>query len=118
MAIQEYKIEYLIIIKEKDAFCSTVETFNKLLETNSLIQLEGDSLVFHGKVFKYQVFSSEVKGQNQRYFKITLKTSDKSDIPDFLNLLKIIREQVNRAEGNINTLWDDISNFYSIQAYP
>lgn len=116
--MSEYRIEYLIILKEKEAFCSTVETFNKLLETNSMLFIKKNIVQFQGKDFEYEILSGEVLEKNQRYFKITLKTLDETVIPTFLNLLKIIREQVHRADGIINTLWDDISNFYSIKAYP
>lgn len=116
--MMEYKIEYLIMIKHKGSFCNNIKSFNKLLETNSLITIKENKLIFNKKEFGYEIFSSDVKDKEQRYFKIKISGVDDSIIPDFIDLLKIIREQAFRADGNINILWDDISNYYSIQAYP
>ncbi len=59
-----------------------------------------------------------MKDKEQRFFRIKLSGNGDGIINDFIDLLKIIREQTYRADGNINTLWDDISNYYSIKAYP
>lgn len=106
------------MIKHKGAFCNNIDSFNKLLETNSLLSIKKDKLYFNKKEFVYDIFSSDVKDKDQRYFKIKLSGETDSIIPDFIELLKIVREQTYRAEGNINILWDDISNYYSIKAYP
>jgi len=111
-------VEYLIMLRIKGNFCNNTDSFNKLLETNSLISIKKDKLFFNKKEFSYWNFTSEVKDKDQRYFKIKLEGQEESIIPQFLELLKIIREQTFRADGNINILWDDISNYYSTKAYP
>lgn len=114
----EYKIEYLIMIKHKWSFCDNIESFNKLLETNSLLSIKKDKLIFKKHEFRYEIFTSDVKDKEQRFFRIKLSGSGDGIINNFIDLLKIVREQTYRADGNINTLWDDISNYYSIKAYP
>lgn len=116
--MQEFKVEYLILFKSAGSFCDRIDTFNKLLETTSDLIIKDKQLLFAEKMFDYEIVSNEVKDQDQRYFKIKLSSADEKLIPTFLSLLKIIREQVYRGNGAISVLWDDISTYYSIRAYP
>ncbi len=111
-------VEYLVMMEHKGSFCSNIESFNKLLETNSLVTIKKNKIIFESTEFVYEIFSEDVKDKNQRFFRIKLTGTDESIIPIFLELLKTIREQIKRAEGNLNVLWDDISNYYSAKAYP
>lgn len=116
--MKEYKVELLVMMKHKGTFCNNSESFNKLLETNSLITIQKDKLVFQKQVFQYEILTGDVKEKEQRYFKLKIVGANELVIPYFLDLLKIIREQAFRAEGYTNILWDDLSNYYSIKAYP
>ncbi len=75
-------------------------------------------MIYKGIEFTYEIFTNDVKEKEQRYFKIKLTGQSDDIIPEFIELLKIIREQVYRAEASVNTLWDDLSNHYSVKAYP
>ena len=57
--MKEYKIEYLIMIKHTGAFCDNIDSFNKLLETNSLISVKKDKLFF--KKWVIGIFQGNIK---------------------------------------------------------
>src|SRR5262249_2738981 len=61
--------------------------------------------------------------KNQRYFHLQFTwDGDPNGPPEtlerFLSLLKKVRKTVAQAEGEIETLWDDLSALYAIKAYP
>lgn len=114
----EYKIEYLIILKSNGSFCNDISSFNNLLSVNSLIKIEDENIIYNQKKFQYFNVTNIVKEKNQHYFKLCIISTNDDDIEDFQNLLKIIREVIYKADAHINILWDDISNYYSIKAYP
>lgn len=112
------RVEYLILLKENGSFCNTIKSFNNLLESNSNIKILQKKINFINDQFGYEIKTNSVKDKAQRYFKLTLTAEDETTIPNLQMLLKSIRELIHKAEGNINVTWDDISNFYSIKAYP
>lgn len=106
------------MLKSNGSFCNDLSSFNNLLKVNSKIQIENDNIIFNTKKFDYSNITNNVKDRNQHYFKLSICSNNDKDISDLLELLKTIREVIYKADAHINVLWDDISNFYSIQAYP
>ena len=117
--------EYLIIVDKElsEAFfqmCDSVEAFYKLLNKSD------PDIVISGKQIEYQkeskfsisVKTNKVKGKQQRFFyvKITFVGED-TDVDKYVMLLKSIRGIAYRSGGQPETLWDDVSLYYSQKAY-
>jgi len=117
--------EYLIIIEKETseafyALCDNINEFNKLLQSDSDIKLDGSSLIYrHATNFDYEVKTNGIEGKDQRFFhvKITFNGEEK-DIEQYTSLLRSIRGVAHRAGGQPETLWDDVSLYYSYKAYP
>jgi hypothetical protein len=117
--------EYLIII-EKEAsppfydLCEDIEDFNRLLKSDPDIAVESNLIIYKGKsMFGYWVKSGKIADKDQRFFhiKLTFEGEDE-DIENYAELLKAIRIIVYRSGGQPETLWDDVSFYYSNKAYP
>ena len=113
-----YKVEYLIIIKDSKTFCSDIKSFNNLMQSNSEILILDDKIIFRDKTFEYDIKSNVVEARNQRYFKLTFGIKKDTEITELINLLKSVKELIYKAGAHLNVIWDDVSNYYSVKAYP
>lgn len=117
-------VEYLVIMPKSESFCDSIETFNRLLQVDSSILINKDRIYHKNESsYKYESTGNEVTGREQRYFQLrfTMDKQTKSEGEDIENLtsfLKIIRGIIIRLGGQVETLWDDISFYYSQKAYP
>lgn len=113
------KVEYLITYNFKGNSLQNTENFKHLLMSNSMISFKEDGFVeFSSVKFNFEIKKHEIVDKEQRTFKITISTNQ-TDYIDFLSdFLRIVREYAHGAHGKITILWDDISNYYSVMAYP
>ncbi len=120
------KVEYLIILKQEDKFCNSLESFKKFISVDDDLTIEGDKIAF--KVNSGKKHENNIKintglldEKNERYFKVELTHEDTSNVEIFSNLcrkMKKIVRRINPDNIRINTLWDDIGREYAIKAYP
>ncbi|HEV7378029.1 MAG TPA: hypothetical protein VGN95_25335 [Pyrinomonadaceae bacterium] len=121
----ELTTEYLVII-EKDAspifyhLGGSVEGFNTLLQTDSNIKIAPSLIKYKDDLsVPYEIRPGKVEGKDQRYFHIKLSfNGEESDIDKFTTLLRAIRSTVKSSKGEMETLWDDVSLYYSNKSYP
>lgn len=117
-------VEYLVISPRNDSFCDSVDAFNKLLQVDSAIIIREGKITYQGNsTYQYQVTGDEVTGRDQRYYhlKFTLESKNSlsdQEIEEFTIFLKSIRSIIIRFGAQIETLWDDVSFYYSQKAYP
>lgn len=118
------KVEYLVVTQQDGCFCNNETAFNNLLQADTQISIDKSKLKFTQKTKKleveYGLETDEIKDKKQRYFHIKLTAKDENQIELFTSLVRTIRKIVERLNSNIsiNTLWDDISRHYIIEAYP
>ena|ERR1044071_3364266 len=121
----ELTTEYLVII-EKDAtpafyhLCDSVDEFNKLLQTDPHITIASPLIKYKGHFsVPYQIKPGKVEGKDQRFFHLKLSFSGvEDDVEMFTGLLKAIRSTIKNSKGEVETLWDDVSIYYSGKSYP
>jgi hypothetical protein len=117
-------VEYLVIMPKRGSFCDSQEAFNKLLQADSAIVIKKKEIHYqNGFVCDYHTTTGEVSGKEQRYFQLRFtwaggEDSPKEKVEEFSAFLRAVRGLVNRTDGQIETLWDDISVQYSRKAYP
>lgn len=114
-------VEYLLIIQKVDTFCDSVEAFNRLLQVDSSITIKQGHIEFNTEfTCDYQITTGEIVGKEQRFFhsRYSIKTENENDIEKFSELLKSVRSSIGRLGNQPETLWDDVSFYYSKQAYP
>jgi hypothetical protein len=121
----ELTTEYLVIVEKKasEAFfhlCDDVAEFNKLLQTDPDIVIKGGLVRYKQKFgFAYKIETGKVAGKEQRFFQVRLTfDGDETDIEEYTQLLRSIKGIIHRAGGQPETLWDDVSFYYSKKAYP
>lgn len=112
------KVEYLIIIDTTTAFCSNKAAFNNLLRANSDIKIEGGKLKYKEVEAEYKVHTNQSHKGNQRFFNVELKFEDLSQIEEYEQLLRAVREMLHKVDKHPQVLWDDFSYYYSTKAYP
>ena len=117
--------EYLIIVDKEasEAFyhlCDSVNGFIKLLTSDPDINIKGDVIFYKKKLsFPYHVNTNKVKGKEQRFFYVkVIFEGDENDIDEYVKLLRSIRGIIHRSGGQPETLWDDVSFYYSQKSYP
>lgn len=117
--------EYLIIIEKQtpEAFyrlCDSVERFNELLQVDPDISVNGDTIIYK-KTFTcaYRINVGNLEEKDQRYFHIKLVfNGSEGDIDKYASLLRAIRSAIHQSGGQPETLWDDLSLYYSSKSYP
>lgn len=121
-----HTIEYLIIIEKKSSpalfgLCDSIRAFNKFLQTEDDISIERNKKIRHSStdaLLGYQVEMGQVRGKNQRFFHVRVAVDEPDSISSLVTLARTIKRVVVDGGGQIETLWDDVSLFYSHKAYP
>ncbi|HEY7309221.1 MAG TPA: hypothetical protein VH643_07700 [Gemmataceae bacterium] len=117
-------VEYLAIFRRTDSFCNSVASFTRLLQVDSEIRVAGGDIHFQGeRACGFQISSGEVTGKKQRYFHLHFTWDGAPDthhesLERFLALLKKVRGTLMQAEGEVETLRNDLSSHYARKAYP
>ena len=117
--------EYLIIVDKEasEAFyhlCDNVDGFNKLLASDPDISISGNVIVYKENLKAgYRVKTSKVGGKQQRFFHVKITyDGDETGMDGYVKLLRSMRGIVHRSGGQPETLWDDVSLYYSQKSYP
>ena len=117
--------EYLIIVDKEasEAFyllCDNVDGFNKLLTSDPDISVNENMIKYKDNLkVNYHVKTSKIEGKQQRFFYVKVSyDGDEKDMDGYVKLLRSIRGIVHRSGGQPETLWDDVSFFYSQKSYP
>ncbi|WP_367390657.1 DUF5655 domain-containing protein [Lewinella sp. LCG006] len=111
-----YKVEYLIIVE--DINCKTVKALKNLIQSDSDFVINRDQIVFNGFQFNYGVAKGNVStGKKPVYFHLRLWIESESEMPLFTAALKRLRKVLSMVNRIQYTIWDDISRYYSEQAY-
>ncbi|HFK1717449.1 TPA: hypothetical protein ACGXP1_005222 [Bacillus cereus] len=119
MPKEELKVEYLITVKASSDFCADIKGFNSLLESNRNINIIDGSKVFYKDIeVKYEVHTDHLEKENQRFFYTKFQFGDIKKLKDFEDLLSNIKEIIYKTGNAPQILWDDISFYYSKEAYP
>ncbi len=115
------KVEYLIVISKKKEMCTTKESFLNLLKSNPNLEINLETIKYKNILtITYNVQKGEIKKEEEFiYYHISLESAKEEDVDEFSNLLKSIRVVIaNIGDSNIQTLWDDVTLYYSKKAYP
>lgn len=117
-------VEYLAIFRRTDTFCDSVASFTRLLQVDSNIVVGNGVVRFQGQsTCNFQISCGEVAAKKQRYFHLRFTwdgapVDSPADLERFISLLKAVRGMIAQAEGEVETLWDDVSGYNSRTAYP
>jgi hypothetical protein len=114
-----FRVEYLITVDQKDAFCRTVGAFNHLLKTIDGLSVNKTDIQYESIRIGYELQTGEVLSDKQRYFHLKLSVPTEAELPRFEQVLKSVRSLLHKASGKpAQTLWDGISLHYAQRAYP
>jgi len=112
------KVEYLVIIDSDSSFCRTTQAFKSFLQSDSEIKISGRKLTFRSISVDYELQEGRNSDKNDKFFHIKL-ISDGKDTPQFSELCRSIKKLLHMNTNNsVQTLWDDISFYYSSHSYP
>lgn len=114
------KIEYLLI-KPNNDFCPTVVQFKNLLLSNQRINIDERTVAFSGISLDYTLTDEEVVWKNKKeivfHFTVSTDAKNVSILEDFDVLLHRINEKCGN-QFKVNTIWDDVSIYYTNKLYP
>jgi hypothetical protein len=119
------KVEYLVILKQDDKFCNTIESLKKFISVDDDLSITGNVISMGVRKkpvdFEIRITSSTIDAKKERYFQIELKDIKNNGEVPLNNICRKIKKIVNRINPNnvkINTLWDDIGRNYALKSYP
>jgi len=113
------RVEYLVIIDSNSDFCGSVKAFNKFLESNAEIEIQGKKFKYKYLEVDYEVQTGVIKTGSSKFFHVKLDCEKIERIDEFTELLRAVRSLLSRAsDKKIQTLWDDVSFYYANKSYP
>ncbi len=122
------RTEFLILIPDDEAFCSTKKTFVDFLKIDALISVAGQKITFRRSPkakelvsARFRVETDKVKSNKERYFLLALECAEQNMLDEFSELserLKAIAERISPNATTVNTLWDGVGRQYAERAYP
>ena len=118
----ELKNEYLIVIeKDSSAFyelCRTTKQFNDFIESNKLIKITKNKIIYNKKTYFYLVEQGDINDKEQRFFHLTLTfDEEEKNLKNYKELNREIKNTFSKKTIVMETLRDDISFHYSHKAY-
>lgn len=116
--MDEFKVEYLVILKDQGSFCNSVKSFNNLLKANDDIEIKSNKLKYNKLDLKFENKTGTVADKKQRFFNLTFTLTQPNLLEEYIGFLKVLREIIYKSGGNVNTIWDDISYHFSLLSYP
>lgn len=112
------KVEYLVIIDSESTFCRNTKSFKNFLQSDSEIIISGDKIKFRGISVCYELQEGENTNKNNKFFHIKL-VCDEEVLSDFSDLCRSLKKILHmNSKNSVQTLWDDISFYYSSRSYP
>lgn len=116
------KNEYLITFDSKEKFCSTVETFKKLLETHeNIIFKDSENISYDGDNFLYKLAQGRLP-DDSIYFDFTIEYEESSNNKNpekFKDLVREVKQLCSRVSARqIISLQDGIGEEYCRRGYP
>ncbi len=119
-------VEYLVIVEKNVSppffhICHTAKSFNHFLKSNTCdIAISHNTLTYKDAlVVDYRITIGELSSKEQRFVHMTITfNDDEDDIDTFTTLLKAIKTSIHSSKGQLETLWNDISGYYSRKSYP
>lgn len=110
-------VEYLVPIDGTETFCNSKSALNNLLQINTSIKVINDIIQYSSTTITYRNEMYTVENYN-KIFHLRFEI-DENEIDIFEKFLREIREIIYKVSGNnMQVLWDGISNYYSVKAYP
>lgn len=114
------KIEYLLI-KSNNDFCSNMDQFKSLLQSNRRIIMDDEHITFSGVSLGYTLNVTEVdwRGKKEIVFYFTVCTDEQN--VEALEGFDVLLHRINDKCGSqfkVNTVWDDVSIHYTKELYP
>jgi Apea-like HEPN len=116
--MNQLTVEYFITFKDAGQFCKDVKTFSNLIRSNADFNLRLSKLKYKTLELRISIQGGKVENKNQNYFLVNITLPQIDKLFEFEKALKSFREIIFKADGIINTLWDDVAFHYSQQAYP
>lgn len=113
-----FKVEYLVLFDANETQCKTVAALKNLLQADSDISIDRNKVTFERKAADLVVKLGKKDDKAHIYFNLTLKCNEESDLEWFSSLLRSIRRSLSLITKSTYVVWDDLSLYYSSQAYP
>lgn len=116
--MEHCNVEMLFIINKNSTIGKSPKAFIKILEATEELSIENNNLLFNETNFKICI-SEHDKKKDALFIKISLMDIDEDNLQSFSRLVRIFRKVTNECKiGQIQLIWDDISKYYCILAYP
>lgn len=122
------KTEFLILIPDEEAFCSSKKAFVDFVKIDALVSVAGQKITYRRSpkskdlvTARFRVETDKVKSKQERYFLIVLECEDQAYVDEFSELcerLKSIAERISPGATAVNTLWDGVGRLYAEKSYP
>lgn len=116
--MNECIVEMLLIINKDTSFGRSPSAYKKIIEASEEVTFSPKQLKFNEQSFDYNI--SEY-GNNKETIsvKLTLRDVNESNLITFSKLTRLFKKISSESNlGSTQIIWDDISKYYSIQAYP
>ncbi|HCM9974455.1 TPA: hypothetical protein N6H91_001731 [Escherichia coli] len=116
--MDECIVEMLLIVNKDTSFGRSPSAYKKIIEASEEVIFSQKELKFKEQSFKYDI--SEY-GSNKETISVKLTLNDVSEdnLITFSRLTRLFKKISSESNlGSTQIIWDDISKYYSIQAYP
>ncbi|ROP59058.1 hypothetical protein EDF81_1842 [Enterobacter sp. BIGb0383] len=111
-------VEMLFIINKNAMIGKSPDSFIKILESTDEFKISDDCLIFNDVDFKFHISEYDNK-KDSLFIKISLENTNQNNLVTFSKVIRTFRKVSSECKiGQIQLIWDDISKYYSIQAYP
>lgn len=115
--------EYLAIIDKENSkgfysLCKTTARFVEFISNNSDLTIKRNIITFDENTSSFSIKKGEVKGKDQLFYHLVISFDGNSEeLDSYKNILRELKRSLHSDNLIIETLRDDLSFYYSNQAY-
>ncbi|EGQ7655181.1 hypothetical protein EM59_022860 [Vibrio parahaemolyticus] len=113
-----YQIEYLVLADVNKTQCKTISALKSLLQADSNVSIDRNQITYKKHTAEIKIKAGKNDDKSHLYFNIRLVCKLESELSEFSLMLKSIRKSLAFVAKTTYVVWDDLSLYYSNQAYP
>ena len=108
----------LILFDKSKTKCKTASSIKNLLQSDSEISISGNKIKFNKNEYTISIRTGQNEDKAHTFFVLTVKCNSESLLDDYSSLMRSIKGSLYLVSKDVYMTWDDVSIYYSSQAYP
>ncbi len=112
-----FETKYILSLDPKKK-CTNVKSLSHLIQSNSSIKIENETIIYENKSFPLQIKSQTGENKSNIHFQLNFTCTNENNLETFSQLLREINTSLSLIGQNYFIIRNDLNLYYAEKAYP